>query len=91
MIVLLCPSCIGRYWEMVQRLKIKQFYTAPTAIRMLMAHSDSFVTKYDRSSLRSLGSGERISLHVYVYVTLPSTLLGFVTMLSHRAPVCRVL
>jgi acetyl-CoA synthetase len=26
----------GRYWEMVQRLKVTQFYTAPTAIRLLI-------------------------------------------------------
>jgi acetyl-CoA synthetase len=46
----------GRYWEMVQRLKLNQLYTAPTAIRMLYQHGDAFVTKYDRSTLRVLGS-----------------------------------
>jgi len=53
---------MGRYWDMVQRHKITQLYTAPTAIRMLMAHSEENVKKYDRSSLRVLGSvGEPIN------------------------------
>uniref|UniRef100_A0A8D0N2H5 acetate--CoA ligase n=1 Tax=Sus scrofa TaxID=9823 RepID=A0A8D0N2H5_PIG len=52
----------GRYWETVQRLKINQFYGAPTAFRLLLKHSDSWVKKYDRSSLRTLGSvGEPIN------------------------------
>ena len=40
----------GRYWETVERLGINQFYGAPTAIRLLMKSSDSYVTKYDRLS-----------------------------------------
>jgi len=52
----------GRYWDMVERHKITQFYTAPTAIRTLMKSSDDWVKKYDRSSLRVLGSvGEPIN------------------------------
>ncbi len=52
----------GRYWEMVERLKINQLYTAPTAIRAIKREGDSFVKKYDRSSLRLLGSvGEPIN------------------------------
>lgn len=52
----------GRYWEMVERLKINQFYTAPTAIRAIQRDGDDFVKKYDRSSLRVLGSvGEPIN------------------------------
>lgn len=49
--------CAGRYWETVQRLKISQFYGAPTALRLLLKFDDSWVKKYDRSSLRTLGSG----------------------------------
>lgn len=49
---------VGRYWETVQRLKINQFYGAPTAVRLLLKYGDSWVKKYDRSSLRTLGSGE---------------------------------
>jgi len=52
----------GRYWDMVERHKITQFYTAPTAIRTLMKTGESWVKKYDRSSLRVLGSvGEPIN------------------------------
>uniref|UniRef100_A0A8D0H8L3 Acetyl-coenzyme A synthetase n=1 Tax=Sphenodon punctatus TaxID=8508 RepID=A0A8D0H8L3_SPHPU len=52
----------GRYWEMVQRLKINQFYGAPTAIRLLLKYGDEWVKKYDRSSLKTLGSvGEPIN------------------------------
>lgn len=48
----------GRYWETVERLKINQFYGAPTAIRLLLRYGDEWVKKYDRSSLKVLGSGE---------------------------------
>ncbi len=48
---------VGRYWEMVERLKITHFYTAPTAIRMLLRHEEEWVTKYNRSSLKILGCG----------------------------------
>jgi len=52
----------GRYWDMVQRHKITNFYTSPTAIRALMRFGDDIVKKYDRSSLRVLGSvGEPIN------------------------------
>lgn len=52
----------GRYWEMVERLKITQFYTAPTAIRAIQKDGDEYVKKYDRSSLRVLGTvGEPIN------------------------------
>jgi acetyl-CoA synthetase len=52
----------GRYWDLVERHRVTSFYTAPTAIRALMAKGDDFVTKYDRSSLRTLGTvGEPIN------------------------------
>ncbi|KAJ8248480.1 hypothetical protein GJAV_G00242470 [Gymnothorax javanicus] len=52
----------GRYWETVERLGINQFYGAPTAIRLLLKYGDRWVQKYDRSSLKSLGSvGEPIN------------------------------
>jgi acetyl-CoA synthetase len=52
----------GRYWDVVERLKITQFYTAPTAIRAIMREGDQWPRKYDRSSLRVLGSvGEPIN------------------------------
>ena len=46
----------GRYWDMVQRHRITSFYTAPTAIRALMKFGTEHVKKYDKSSLRVLGS-----------------------------------
>ena len=52
----------GRYWDMVERHGINSFYTAPTAIRAIAKDGDDFVTKYDRKSLRVLGSvGEPIN------------------------------
>ncbi|XP_060048545.1 acetyl-coenzyme A synthetase 2-like, mitochondrial isoform X2 [Erinaceus europaeus] len=52
----------GRYWETVERLRITQFYGAPTAVRLLLKYGDAWVKKYDRSSLRTLGSvGEPIN------------------------------
>ena len=49
----------GRYWETVQRLKISQLYLAPTSIRLLIKYGDEWVKKYDRSSLKCLGSGKK--------------------------------
>merc|ERR1719461_533538 len=58
----------GRYWDMCQRHKVTQFYTAPTALRLLMKFGDDIVKKYDRSSLRVLGSvGEPINPEVWVW------------------------
>ncbi len=51
-----------RFWQVVDKHKVNIFYTAPTAIRALMAQGDEFVTRTDRSSLRILGSvGEPIN------------------------------
>ena len=47
----------SRYWETVERLKINQFYGAPTAIRLLLKYGNRIVKKHDRSSLKVLGSG----------------------------------
>ncbi len=52
----------GRFWEIVEKHKINQFYTAPTAIRALAKEKLDFVDKYDLSSLKVLGSvGEPIN------------------------------
>ena len=48
----------GRYWEMVERLRLDHIYLAPTALRMLLKAGDSWVKKYDRSSLKKLGCGK---------------------------------
>ncbi len=52
----------GRFWEVVEKHKVTQFYTAPTAIRALMAHGEEIPAKYDLSSIKVLGSvGEPIN------------------------------
>jgi len=51
-----------RYWDMVQKHKVTQFYTAPTAIRTLMRFDVAPIANYDLSTLRVLGSvGEPIN------------------------------
>ena len=52
----------GRFWEVVDKYKVTQFYTAPTAIRALMAQGDEYVTGHDLGSLKVLGTvGEPIN------------------------------
>lgn len=52
----------GRFWEVCEKHKVNQFYTAPTAIRALMAKGPEFVEKHDLSSLKILGTvGEPIN------------------------------
>jgi len=52
----------GRFWDVVDRLKVTQFYTAPTAIRALMSHGEEIPGKYNLSTLKVLGSvGEPIN------------------------------
>jgi len=51
----------GRFWQVVEKHNINLFYTAPTALRALMKEGNEWVEKYDRSSLRLLGTvGEPI-------------------------------
>jgi acetyl-CoA synthetase len=52
----------GRFWETCAKHKVNQFYTAPTAIRALMAAGPEWVEKHDLSDLKLLGSvGEPIN------------------------------
>ncbi|MGN0019719.1 MAG: acetate--CoA ligase [Sphingobacterium hotanense] len=52
----------GRYWDIVDKHKVNIIYTAPTALRSLMAFGDEYVENKDLSSLRVLGSvGEPIN------------------------------
>jgi len=52
----------SRFWQVVDKHSVNIFYTAPTAIRQLMADGDSFVKSTSRSSLKLLGSvGEPIN------------------------------
>lgn len=55
------PSA-SRFWEVVDKHKVETFYTAPTAIRALMAQGDEYVERTSRKSLRILGTvGEPIN------------------------------
>lgn len=52
----------GRFWQVCEKYKVNQFYTAPTAIRSLMGFGLDVVNKYDLSSLKVIGSvGEPIN------------------------------
>jgi acetyl-CoA synthetase len=52
----------GRFWSIVEKHKVSQFYTAPTAIRALAKEGLDAVTPYDLSSLKILGTvGEPIN------------------------------
>ena len=52
----------GRFWDVVQKHKVNQFYTAPTAIRALAKQGVELLEAYDLSSLKVLGSvGEPIN------------------------------
>lgn len=52
----------GRFWEIVDKYKVNQFYTAPTAIRALQAHGTEPIEPFKLDSLKVLGSvGEPIN------------------------------
>ncbi|MBM4094803.1 MAG: acetate--CoA ligase, partial [Planctomycetes bacterium] len=58
----------GRFWDVVDKYKVTQFYTAPTAIRALMRHGEDPVTSRDLSSLKLLGTvGEPINPEVWLW------------------------
>ena len=51
----------GRFWKVVEKHRVNIFYTAPTALRALMREGNDYVVKYDRSSIKVLGTvGEPI-------------------------------
>ncbi|OIQ22318.1 acetate--CoA ligase [Lacinutrix sp. MedPE-SW] len=52
----------GRFWEIIEKHKVNQFYTAPTAIRALAKEGVEHLEKYDLSSIKVLGTvGEPIN------------------------------
>ncbi|MFD1160089.1 acetate--CoA ligase [Roseovarius aestuarii] len=52
----------SRFWQVCEKHKVNQFYTAPTAIRALMGQGDDYVNKCDLSDLKVLGTvGEPIN------------------------------
>ncbi len=51
-----------RYWQIIEKYKVNEFYTSPTAIRALLAQGEEWVDKYEMPSLRVLGTvGEPIN------------------------------
>lgn len=58
----------GRFWQVCEKYKVNQFYTAPTAIRSLMGCGLDVVNKYDLSSLKVIGSvGEPINMEAWMW------------------------
>ncbi len=58
----------GRWWNMIEELRINQFYTAPTAIRLLHKVGADQPGKYDLSSLKVLGTvGEPINQDAWMW------------------------
>ena len=56
----------SRFWQIVEKYKVNIFYTAPTAIRLLLSLGDEFVQRSDLSSLRILGTvGEPINVEAW--------------------------
>ena len=59
---------VDRFWDIVERHKVNQFYTAPTAIRALMRYGDKPVNNHDLSSLKVLGTvGEPINPEAWTW------------------------
>ncbi len=58
----------GRWWKMIEELRVNQFYTAPTAIRLLHKIGADEPAKYDLSSLKVLGTvGEPINPDAWLW------------------------
>lgn len=56
----------GRFWEIVEKYKVNILYTAPTAIRSLMAYGTEWIDNKDLSSLKVLGTvGEPINVEAW--------------------------
>ncbi|XP_057892404.1 acetyl-coenzyme A synthetase, cytoplasmic [Melospiza georgiana] len=59
---------VGRMWSVVDKYKVTKFYTAPTAIRMLMKYGEEPVKKHSRKSLKVLGTvGEPINPEAWLW------------------------
>ena len=58
----------SRFWQVCEKHKVNQFYTAPTALRALMGKGDSYVENADLSSIRILGTvGEPINPEAWTW------------------------
>ncbi|XP_039104613.1 acetyl-coenzyme A synthetase, cytoplasmic isoform X3 [Hyaena hyaena] len=59
---------VSRLWSIVDKYKVTKFYTAPTAIRLLMKFGDEPVTRHSRASLQVLGTvGEPINPEAWLW------------------------
>ncbi len=59
---------VGRWWKMIEEHRVNQFYTAPTAIRLLHKLGSDEPKKYDLSSLKVLGTvGEPINPDAWMW------------------------
>ena len=58
----------GRFWQVCEKYKVTVFYTAPTAIRALIAQGDKWPAKYNLNSIRVLGTvGEPINPEAWMW------------------------
>lgn len=58
----------SRFWQIIDKHRVTIFYTAPTAIRSLMALGNDYITKTNRSSLKILGTvGEPINPEAWIW------------------------
>ena len=58
----------GRYWAVIEKWKVNQFYTAPTAIRAIAREGEQWPAKYEMPSLRVLGTvGEPINPEAWMW------------------------
>ena len=59
---------VGRWWSMIEEHRVNQFYTAPTAIRLLHKEGPDAPSKFDLSSLKVLGTvGEPINPDAWMW------------------------
>ncbi len=58
----------GRFWQIIEKFKVTQFYTAPTAIRSFIRLGEEWPNKHNLSSLKTLGSvGEPINPEAWMW------------------------
>ncbi|RXM35931.1 Acetyl-coenzyme A synthetase, cytoplasmic, partial [Acipenser ruthenus] len=59
---------VGRFWEIIEKYSVSKFYTAPTAIRLLMKYGQEPVRKFNLGSLKILGTvGEPINPEAWLW------------------------
>ncbi|KAK6491113.1 acyl-CoA synthetase short chain family member 2 like [Huso huso] len=59
---------VGRFWEIIEKYSVSKFYTAPTAIRLLMKYGQEPVKKFNLGSLKILGTvGEPINPEAWLW------------------------